>query len=146
METESTMKALIKNHDTCVMATVSAMTPHCSLMCYDADDECRELFMMTRKETKKYRNLEENGRVSLLIDTRTDGAGSVAGNVRALTVAGTFRQLPREKQKDVLARMLARFPHLEAIARAEDVEVFAVVVSSMQLLDGVTKSSFANTD
>lgn len=143
---ETTMKDLIMNHDICVLATVSAMTPHCSLMCYITDDECRTLFMMTRRDTRKYRNLDGNGRVSLLIDTRTEGAGGAPGNVRALTVAGTFRQVPRDAQREILTRMLAKFPHLVAIAGAEDVEVFAVVIGSMQLLDGVTDSSFAPAD
>lgn len=143
---EATIKGLIRNHDTCVLATVSAMTPHCSLMCYVADDECRKLYMMTRRGTKKFRNLEENERVSLLIDTRTEAAPGAAGTVRSLTLAGTFRRIPQEAQTDALARMLAKFPHLEAIASAEDVEVFDVAIGSMQLLDGVTESSFASVD
>ena len=64
------MKRLVRNKDVCVLATVTKNVPHCSLMSYVADRDCREIYMMTKRGTKKYRNLSANRTVSLLIDTR----------------------------------------------------------------------------
>ena len=66
------MKKIVKDKDVCVLATVMDNVPHCSLMSYATDDDCREIYMMTHKQTKKYRNLLQNVKVSLLIDTREE--------------------------------------------------------------------------
>ncbi len=67
-----TIRSLIKSKDVCVLSTVSGGEPHCSLMSYVTDDDCREFYMLTLPATKKYRNLEGNSAVSLLIDTREE--------------------------------------------------------------------------
>ena len=66
------MKAVVREKDICVLATVSGDKPHCSLMAYAADDDCREIYMVTHRKTNKYKNLKENPAVSLLIDTREE--------------------------------------------------------------------------
>jgi nitroimidazol reductase NimA-like FMN-containing flavoprotein (pyridoxamine 5'-phosphate oxidase superfamily) len=64
------MKALVKRKDICVLATVSENNPHCSLMAYVTDNDCREIYMVTNRQSTKFRNLSANPLVSLLIDTR----------------------------------------------------------------------------
>ena len=139
------MKALVKEKDFCVLATVSAEGPHCSLMSYAADDDCRELYMITHRQTKKYKNLTGNGAVSLLVDSREEGADR--GEVRALTVSGVFRKIEGESErKAALARLLERHPRLKPFADSPDAEVFAVRVRSFQLLEGISDSYFAAVD
>ena len=86
------MKALVRQNDICVLATASQNQPHCSLMAYTTDDECREIYMVTKKLTRKYRNLMENPSVSLLIDTRSEDPGSDRLKAKALTVEGGIRR------------------------------------------------------
>ena len=64
------MKNIMRSQDICVLATVSEDKPHCSLMAYLTDDDCRTIYMITHKHTTKYRNLTANPSLSLLIDTR----------------------------------------------------------------------------
>jgi len=49
------MKALVREKDVCVMATVSGGKPHCSLMAYVTDDDCSEIYMVTHKHTSEIR-------------------------------------------------------------------------------------------
>jgi nitroimidazol reductase NimA-like FMN-containing flavoprotein (pyridoxamine 5'-phosphate oxidase superfamily) len=51
------MKALAREKDICVLATLSGARPHCSLMAYATDDRCTEIYMITHRHTTKYRNL-----------------------------------------------------------------------------------------
>ncbi len=44
--------------------------PHCSLMSYAVNEDCREIYMMTFRSTRKYENLLSNPVVSLLVDNR----------------------------------------------------------------------------
>ena len=80
------IEEIIKRNDLCVLSTVADGKPHCSLMSYVTDDDCREFYMITLPATKKYRNLAGNSAVSLLIDTREDDPNRKRQDIRALTV------------------------------------------------------------
>jgi nitroimidazol reductase NimA-like FMN-containing flavoprotein (pyridoxamine 5'-phosphate oxidase superfamily) len=137
------MKKLVKDKDVCVLATVMANVPHCSLMSYVPDRDCREVYMMTRKGTKKFRNLAANRKVSLLIDTREEDCGADRARIKALTVSGVFKIISdKAKKKLVRQKLLKKHPQLKPFAEDPDTEIFAVKVKTFQLLDGVKDSYF----
>jgi nitroimidazol reductase NimA-like FMN-containing flavoprotein (pyridoxamine 5'-phosphate oxidase superfamily) len=137
------MKKIVKDKDVCVLATVMDNVPHCSLMSYMPDRDCLEIYMMTRKGTKKYRNLVANKTVSLLIDTREEDCGADRARIKALTVSGVFNTISEKaKKKLVRQKLLKKHPQLKPFAQDPDTEVFAVKVKSFQLLDGVKDSYF----
>jgi nitroimidazol reductase NimA-like FMN-containing flavoprotein (pyridoxamine 5'-phosphate oxidase superfamily) len=141
------IKELIRSNDVCVMATVSGNEPHCSLMSYITDKECREIYMMTLRDSKKYRNLMENTAVSLLIDSREEVGSGSRGKIKALTVKGDFASIEDEAIRQRLGeQLLEHHPQLKELAAARDVEVFAVKIKSFQLLDGISDSFFASLD
>jgi general stress protein 26 len=51
------MKNIVKGNGLCVLATVSEGKPHCSLMSYITDEEAREIYLISHRQTKKYFNL-----------------------------------------------------------------------------------------
>jgi nitroimidazol reductase NimA-like FMN-containing flavoprotein (pyridoxamine 5'-phosphate oxidase superfamily) len=137
------MKALVREKDICVLATVSGDKPHCSLMAYAADDDCREIYMVTHRETNKYKNLKENPAVSLLIDTREERSSTPGFKARALTVSGVFQEIDREdKREGVRARLLERHPNLGAFLDNPDAEMLCIQVKSFLLLDGLTNAHY----
>ncbi len=139
------MKALVRGNRFCVMATVSEEGPHCSLMSYAVDDDCRDVYMITDSQTKKYRNLTGNGTVSLLVDSR--GEAPETEEILALTMNGDFRKIGNaDESKAALERLLKRHPRLKPLADKAGVEVFAVRIRSFQLLDGISDSYFAAVD
>lgn len=138
-----TMKDLVKEKDICVLATVSEGIPHCSLMAYVSDKDCREIYMVTHKQTTKFRNLSENPGVSLLIDTREDHRGPHRKEARALTVAGAYQSI-EDPAKRSLARalFLERHPDLEEFVDDPDAEMLCIRIDSFLLLDGIEKACF----
>jgi nitroimidazol reductase NimA-like FMN-containing flavoprotein (pyridoxamine 5'-phosphate oxidase superfamily) len=54
------MKNLAKEETICVLATVNREKPYCSLMAYVTDENCEEIYMVTLRNTQKYKNLNEN--------------------------------------------------------------------------------------
>jgi nitroimidazol reductase NimA-like FMN-containing flavoprotein (pyridoxamine 5'-phosphate oxidase superfamily) len=140
------IRSIIKRSDLCVLSTVSDGEPHCSLMSYVTDDDCREFYMITHPATKKYRNLEDNSAASLLIDTREEDVDRKRRDIRALTVSGLFRSIDgKEKSAAILQQLLQRHPHLKEFAETGETKVFAVRVKSFQLLEGVSRSSFVES-
>jgi len=137
------MKALAKQKDTCVLATVSGGNPHCSLMAYATDDDCREIYMVTQKETKKYKNLIKNPSVSLLIDTREEQSASRPLQAKALTIAGLFQVIDDEHKKRLArARLLERHPYLNEFIDQTDTELICIKAISFLLLNGLKEAHF----
>jgi len=136
----------VQEKDICVLATVSGSRPHCSLMAYVADEDCREIYMVSLRDTKKFQNLTQNPAVSLLIDTREEDAGPRKSQAKALTVNGMFQGVEGGKQERVRSRILERHPHLKGLIGQERAEIFSVRIESMQLLEGATDSYFERMD
>jgi nitroimidazol reductase NimA-like FMN-containing flavoprotein (pyridoxamine 5'-phosphate oxidase superfamily) len=137
------MTALLKAKDICVLATVSDNRPHCSLMVYATDEQCHEIYMVTHRQTKKFRNLTENPVVSLLIDTREEDLGLRRSNAKALTVNGVFKKMNEPHERElILARLVQRHPHLKNFAEDPDAELIRIKIESFLLLEGLTSSYF----
>ncbi len=134
------MKTLAKQRDMCVLATVAGKKPYCSLMAYVTDESCEEIYMVTHKNTAKYKNLMQNSAVSLLIDTREKFPRSQA---KALTVEGVFGKIESAaKRKQAAAKLLQRHPHLDSFLKHPEAEIFCVRISSFLLLDGLQEAHF----
>ena len=134
------IQKMISENKVCVMATVSNGAPHCSLMSYTTDKECREIYMATLKDTKKYRNLIANPAVSLLIDTREFDP---KGKTRALTVTGVFQAIENDQRiTEIRETLLAKHPDLKDFFNNPDARLVMIKVTSLQLLDSVTNSYY----
>ncbi|MGD9226890.1 MAG: pyridoxamine 5'-phosphate oxidase family protein [Desulfobacterales bacterium] len=134
------MIALVKEENICVLATVADGKPYCSLMAYVTDEHCKEIYMVTHKNTNKYENLKGNPSVSLLIDTRDISPRSEA---KALTVEGTYAAIEsEEKRKKIRAKLLAVHPHLAGFIDHPEAEVLRVKIRSFLLIDGLQDAHF----
>ena len=141
------MRDIVKGNDLCVLATVSEGRPHCSLMSYISDEEGREIYLISHKQTRKYLNLMENPTVSLLIDTREKQRGQRRIYIKALTVSGEFQNINDPGKKDLIrATFLKRHSHLTEFLNDPDAEIFSIKVKSFQLLDGVKDAFFETID
>jgi nitroimidazol reductase NimA-like FMN-containing flavoprotein (pyridoxamine 5'-phosphate oxidase superfamily) len=137
------MKSLLQATDMCVLATCAEGKPHCSLMAYITDDAGKMVFMVTLKETQKYRNFLQNPQASLLVDTRNVQPPPVRHEIRALTVSGTFQPITETTEKKrILQKMAERHPHLKELLAREDAEPFAIKIDSFLLLDGALDAYF----
>lgn len=122
------------------MATVADGAPHCSLMSYATDNECREIYMATLKDTKKYRNLTINPSVSLLIDTRD---ADPKDKTRALTVTGVFQAVENDKKIAAIREaLIKKHPDFKDFFNNPDAQIIVIKATSLQLLDSVTDSYF----
>jgi nitroimidazol reductase NimA-like FMN-containing flavoprotein (pyridoxamine 5'-phosphate oxidase superfamily) len=134
------MKALAREKNICVLATVAGRKPHCSLMAYVTNENCTEMYLVTHKNTNKYKNLMENPSVSLLIDTREISPRSKA---KALTVEGECAAIESEKKRNtVQAMLLAVHPHLAEFINHSEAEILCVQIRSFLLLNGLQEAHF----
>ncbi|MCF8104410.1 MAG: pyridoxamine 5'-phosphate oxidase family protein [Desulfohalobiaceae bacterium] len=127
------IKSLLRDSRHCVLATAADNQPYCSLMVYTVNADCTRIFMCTRRDTRKYRNLEENPCVSLLIDSRDQP------QPRALTVEGVFEPFAGDPEKQqIREKMITKHPELRTLLDSPDAELICIRVQSVLFLNGLT--------
>ena len=136
------MKRIVRDGDLCVLATVSGGKPHCSLMAYVSNEDCSEIYMVTQRDSVKFRNLQENPSVSLLIDTREGHQGPNRPKAQALTVNGVSQTVNEVNRSKVRNMLLERHPHLKVFMDHPNAELLCIRISSFLFLDGLTDSHF----
>ena len=136
------MKNFVRKKNICVLSTISGNKPYCSLMAYITDATCKEVYMVTHKNTTKFNNLQKNPWVSLLIDSRETKPRS---NAQALTINGVFVPLLDEgKKQNIRDKMLESFPHMKEFIHHPESELIRIKINSLLLLEGLTQSHFVS--
>jgi nitroimidazol reductase NimA-like FMN-containing flavoprotein (pyridoxamine 5'-phosphate oxidase superfamily) len=134
------MKSLVQEKNMCVLATESGGKPHCSLMAYVTDEACENIYMVTHRDSQKYRNLMKNPAVSLLVDSREKAPRS---RVQALTVEGCFQKIEDEaKRTTIRGLMLNTHPHLDDFIDHVNAEIFCIKIDSFLLLNGLSEAHY----
>ena len=133
-----TVREFIRKGSFCALATSSGDRPHCSLMSYAADETGSRLFMITRSDTLKFRNLLANPSVSLLIDTRQEQGCCASTSIQALTIWGTIRVITeREEQHEARQRLIATHPDIRVLTDIPEAMFLCVELESAQLFEGL---------
>jgi nitroimidazol reductase NimA-like FMN-containing flavoprotein (pyridoxamine 5'-phosphate oxidase superfamily) len=137
------IRSLIREQNTCVLATASENRPHCSLMAYTTNSSCDEIYLMTIKDSRKYQNMCENPAISLLIDTRQDTLRSNHSETMALTVSGRFDRIIKDTERERIRKELSRkHPGLKGFFENPEGEPVKIIIESYLLLEGPEKAHF----
>lgn len=134
------MKAILRENDICVLATTDSCKPHTSLMTYFCAEDAESLYLLTRRNTRKFENILNNPNVSILIDTRLQHCGSPHAKTCALTIAGSAKVIDGPEYKDITLKLLNKNNDLSILTDAGDSAILHISISSLQLLEGVANS------
>lgn len=131
------LKKLIRSRRHCVLATAAEDTPYCSLMAYTTDTDCTRFFMVTHRHTRKFRNIANNPRVSLLIDSRD------TRTPQALTIEGRVEEIVAEPdRKAATDLLLADHPFLADFIRHPEAVLICVTAENAVFLNGLTDAYY----
>ena len=129
------IKKLIKSRRHCVLATATGNQPYCSLMAYTASPDGTRIFMVTYRNTRKFKNLTENPMVSLLIDSRDADAA------QALTIEGECAEIQSDaEKKQIRALLLNDHPYLQDFVSQPDAAYICIHAKSLVFLNGLTEA------
>jgi len=116
-------------------------------MAYLTNEAGSEIYMVTYRNSRKFRNLLQNPAVSLLVDTREENPGGDRRKTKALTVTGTVEIVKDQKKAEsIRTKLLRRHPHLASMVQSDESEVISVKVRSFLLLNGPTDAHFEGVD
>ncbi len=95
-----------------VLSTHYKGHPYSSLVAFSSSENLSELYFATPGSTRKYRNLSQDNRVSMLIDNRSNEISDFH-NAIAVTVLGTARKIEGSEKKQVAGIYLIKHPYLQ---------------------------------
>jgi nitroimidazol reductase NimA-like FMN-containing flavoprotein (pyridoxamine 5'-phosphate oxidase superfamily) len=124
-----------------VLATESAGQPHTSLIAVTLADDGQRLIFATYRKTRKFSNLMQNQRVSVLVDGRVRENPSSPSTNFVLSAIGRVQEVNATTRPRLLHAHLQRHPDLLTFTQAADCVLLEVVVEAYQVvrdIDNVT--------
>jgi heme iron utilization protein len=110
-----------------VLATTENGQPYLSLMAFAATSDLQYLLVATYRATRKYRNIEADPRVALLVDNRTNQPTDTE-QAMAVTALGAAKEVGAAKKDRFLQIYLAKHPHLEKFVTSPECALIEVEV------------------
>jgi nitroimidazol reductase NimA-like FMN-containing flavoprotein (pyridoxamine 5'-phosphate oxidase superfamily) len=106
------IKALFTSQGLSVVSTHDHGQPYCHLVAFASTEDLKRLVFATTRTTRKFANIDEDPRVSVLIDNRTNRVSDFH-EAMAVSATGHAEEI-LGPEKDVLLRVfLLKHPHLE---------------------------------
>lgn len=142
MELNEEMLRMILENGLCALATCGGGAPRASLMSYAVEPDCSSVYLATPSDTRKWANLLENPRVSLLIDERGTAPDGDRSRMRALTLDCLHVPLTEPVEKRAaLERIALRHPHLREFLSGPLMEPVRLKPLNCLLLRGASEST-----
>ena len=126
IQPEELLEEVLKTQYFAVLNTLGEGLPYSNLISFAVTKDLRSLVFITNRNTRKYKNIQENGNISLLIDNRTNQHSDVSQAI-AITAIGTARE-ERGNKSSLQAIFLARHPQLKQFVDAPDNAIMLVTV------------------
>jgi heme iron utilization protein len=110
-----------------VLATTENGQPYLSLMAFATTSDLQYLLVATYRATRKFRNIEADPQVALLVDNRTNQPADTE-QAMAVTVLGAAKEVGATEKNRFLRIYLAKHPHLEKFVSSPECALIKVKV------------------
>jgi uncharacterized pyridoxamine 5'-phosphate oxidase family protein len=122
------IRDLFKSQTLAVLATFFESQPYCNLVAFVGTNDCKFMIFATNRNTSKYKNLQKNHQVSLLIDDRTNLNGDFGKNV-AITALGLAEEVSPQEKPYLAELLISKHPGIASFIKGSDNTLFKVRIS-----------------
>jgi nitroimidazol reductase NimA-like FMN-containing flavoprotein (pyridoxamine 5'-phosphate oxidase superfamily) len=144
--TRDSIQKLLNTIGFAVLATENAGQPHTSLIAITPVDDGQRLVFATYRNTRKFTNLMQNQRVSVLIDGSGSGSPGGTSTRCVLSAVGRVQEINVTTQPHLLGAHLQRHPDLATFTQAPDCVLLEVVVEAYQVVHGIDDVTWWGVD
>lgn len=144
--TRDSIQKLLNTIGFAVLATENAGQPHTSLIAITPVDEGQRLVFATYRNTRKFTNLMQNQRVSVLIDGSGSASPGGTSTRFVLSAVGRAQEIDVTTQPHLLGAHLQRHPDLAAFTQTPDCVLLEVVVEAYQVVHGIDDVTWWRVD
>jgi heme iron utilization protein len=124
---------LLNSQKFAVLSTHSGGQPYASLVAFACDEDLRALYFVTARSTRKFANLESDGRVALLVNSSANREDDLHAAM-AVTIVGRAAETRGAEKEEALALYLRKHPWLEDFAHAPTCALVKVAVRTFVLV------------
>lgn len=129
----ATLQKLFDTRLTAVLSTVANNEPYLCLVSYAVTEDLRQIVFSTKRDRKKYRDMVNNPRISLMIDDRRNLPEDV-NRVMSVTVVGNAAEA-KGREKTTLAHLLSkRHPVLSEFVESGDTAIMHVTIERLYVV------------
>ena len=121
------LRDLLASQRLAVLATAENGQPYSNLVAFAETDELRNLLFVTSRSTRKYANLKADGRVAMLVDSRTNQLSDFE-NAVAVTATGIAEEVLGSERNRLTHTYITKHPHLAQFMNAPDSALIRVRV------------------
>jgi len=123
IQQEKEISEILRTQYFAVLSSVDINKPYSNLISYAVTDNLKNLIFLTDRRTQKYRNIQLNNAISVLIDNRSNSTLDIE-SATAVTITGTARE---SGEKNSLRRVfLLKHPELESFFNLPDTAMIVV--------------------
>lgn len=122
------LKALFSSQGLAVVSTHEHGQPYCNLVAFASSEDLKCLVFATTRATRKYANIDEDHRVSFLIDNRSNRVSDFH-EAMAVTAVGSAEEVMGPDKDALLKVYLSKHPHLEDFVMSPTCALMQVQVS-----------------
>ena len=135
-EIQDTIRCVLERNRLAVLATQRNGQPHASLIAFTPLEGLRFLAFATYRDTLKYKSIQEDRRVAILIED-SEGDARRSDRRLVLTAVGEAIKTPEEDRQAHILTHLARHPDLEGFLSSPACEFVRVAVHAYQVVNDI---------
>ena len=124
---EKTIQDLLQDQKFAVLSTYDSGQPYCNLVAFADIKEGKSIIFVSDRNTRKYRNLKKNEKVSLLIDNRTNRNIDFVEAI-AVTLMGRAKEVAGEDTDSCKEYYLNKHPNLNDFFSKKGKAIFEVII------------------
>lgn len=126
----------LRTNNLAVLATEGDGQPHASLIAVTPMEDFTNLIFATYRNTRKYHNLINNGKVAILFENRSTKSISQP-DINVVTAFGMATEVDTALSNVALQAHLLRHPELEVFIYSADCALFKIIVNAYQMVRGI---------
>ena len=138
MEAEESIRQrifeLLTGQRLAVLSTQHRGAPYASLVGFAAAEDLSRIYFATPETTRKFRNINADSRVALLVDSRTHRDADFH-EAAAVTAVGTAEEIDKSAEPDAVSLYLSRHPYLADFLRAPTTRLLGILVARYLLVE-----------
>ncbi len=130
------IEGIINTSGFAVLATEDNDQPHASLIAITPFGNNRQIIFTTYRDTLKYRNLSNNNKVAVLIESGVNYNKGLKQSV-VLTIIGHTEEIKTAENEAAYQAHLRRHPEMESFMLSSDCALIMVIAQSYQIVNGI---------
>ena len=130
------IEEIFKSRRFAVLATEGDGQPHASLIAVTPMEGFRKLIFATYRNTRKYHNLANNGKVAVLVESIIINRSGLQESF-VLTAFGHVEEIEVIEKNIVFEAHLERHPELLSFMKSEDCSLLQIKVDTYQVVRGI---------